>query len=78
MSSTRGKVKDEVCYDAPSDHDPLCVATRSQERDAGPCWICQVIERVRAEEREMVRTALVSVWYHGFDTGHAETNVKTS
>ena len=50
MSSARGKVKDAVCYDAPSDHDPLCVATYSQERDPGPCWICDLIARVRADE----------------------------
>lgn len=71
-----GKLKDDVCYDAPTDHDPLCIATRSQERDAGPCWICQVIARVRAEEREMVRTALASVWQHGYGQGLAENNVK--
>lgn len=73
-----GGMSDLVCYDAPTDHDPLCVATRSQERDAGPCWICQVIARVRAEEREMVGAALASVWQHGYGTGLAETNDKTS
>jgi hypothetical protein len=76
LSSARGKIKDAVCYDAPTDHDPLCVATYSQERDPGPCWICSLIARVRAEERDMVRTALASVWQHGYEAGHAETNVK--
>lgn len=73
-----GKLKDLTCHDAPTDHDPLCIATRSQERDAGPCWICQVIARVRTDERDTVRTALASVWRDGYAHGQAETNVKTT
>lgn len=71
-----GKLKDLTCHDAPSDHDALCVATYSQERDPGPCWICQLITRVRTDERDMVRTALASVWHDGYAAGHAATNVK--
>lgn len=39
---------------AKSDHDPLCRA-KFQEWETGPCLDCELIQRVRADERRAMR-----------------------